>query len=107
MSDMQLFSSHNGDVYWGMVCRGHVDLAEFEAECRRDSDNIIDKKLKPEHCWLVWKGFGGYEYCQPDAKGARPWTVWPSWEGPQGYSEWLADNPGGGDTDNLENPREI
>lgn len=82
------------DYYWGYACNGHVGLREFCDRCcelhahgRKLPSFIHDEKSFPGHAFISWQGFGGWSYCFPDERGAKPITFWNA-DGCS-YDEWL------------------
>lgn len=81
------------DLYWGYACKGHVDLRSFQDACceqyahGRRLPNFVQENTFPGHAFVCWTGFGGWTFCMPDDKGAKPITFWAA--DTCTYTQWL------------------
>lgn len=81
------------DMYWGYACNGHVDLREFLDRCCDEYayggrlPSFVHHNSSPGHAFVRWHGFGGWNFCFPDDRGAKPITFWNA-DGCS-YDQWL------------------
>ncbi len=92
------------DCYWGYACGLHVPLRDFMDKCIEQHGHehpyksgiamyyqkwptFCGHESQPGHAFVKFRGFGGWDFCWPDDKGARPITYWPA--DSCSYSQWL------------------